>query len=51
MQKIQNINYHHDAITGTHFPVVGEWYDKNMLSALEQGDFIVDKFFSREAAI
>ena len=23
MQKVQNINYHHDAITGTHFPGVG----------------------------
>jgi hypothetical protein len=34
MQTIQNINYHHDAITGTHFSAVGTWYDQNMLKAL-----------------
>ena len=50
MQKIQNINYHHDAITGTHFPAVGVWYDQYMLNAIEQANYLIDQIFSKEAA-
>ena len=51
MQMIQSINYHHDAITGTHFSAVGTWYDQNMLSALHKGDSLLDSIFSRAASI
>jgi hypothetical protein len=51
MQMIQSINYHHDAITGTHFPAVGTWYDQKMLSALAKGDSLLDSIFSRAANI
>ena len=49
IQKIQNINYHHDAITGTHFDGVGNWYDRSMLSALQTGDVVIDHIFSQAA--
>jgi hypothetical protein len=34
MQIVETINFHHDAITGTHRDAVGEGYDKSMFDAL-----------------
>ena len=35
LRQKQSINFHHDAITGTHNAVVGKDYDKRMLAAIE----------------
>lgn len=34
LQRAQSINFHHDAITGTHNAVVGDDYDKRMVDAI-----------------
>ena len=36
VQRAQSINFHHDAITGTHNSVVGYDYDKRMTSILNE---------------
>ena len=44
------INFHHDAVTGTHFPEVGHWYDTAMLNALDQNSKYLAQVTKLEAA-
>jgi hypothetical protein len=42
LQMVQLVNYHHDAITGTHFPDVGKWYDHAFEVGFKEADNLVN---------
>lgn len=49
MQLIQAINFHHDAVTGTHFDDVGYWYDRFMVIALNENNKLLESITESEA--
>jgi hypothetical protein len=49
MQLIQSINFHHDAVTGTHFDDVGYWYDRFMVIALNENKKLLESITEAEA--
>jgi hypothetical protein len=51
MQIVESINFHHDAITGTHYDNVGIGYDKSMLDALKRNSLIESKLIKNLAEI
>ena len=46
---VQLVNYHHDAITGTHFPDVGKWYDSAFEVGFGEADSLVNEMMVLEA--
>lgn len=51
MQIVESINFHHDAITGTHYDNVGIGYDKSMLDALKRNSIVESKLIKNLAEI
>ena len=49
LRQVQSINFHHDAITGTHNRIVGEDYDKRMVDAIDHIAEEISQLFLNQA--